>query len=125
MKNIDKTTLQMTVETMKKIDPYYKGVRIKVIFDEFIKLYPEFSSKRYDSFSADLAYHCINIRSRFPDYKNKKQKYVWQSNPLFYRIYTGIYRLLKEDEIKLFKKAIDKDLPLIYEDEYTIEELEK
>jgi len=117
----------MTVETLKKMDPNYKGIRLKDIYDNFIKLFPEQSSKTYNSFQADLAYHCINMRSRFYNQKNIKRNPddSWWKNPLFYRITRGIFKLLKEDEIKLFKKALDKDLPLIYKDEYTIGELKR
>ena len=49
MENIYETTWQKTVKTLKEIDPNYRGVRLKDIYDNFIKLFPEHSSKTYNS----------------------------------------------------------------------------
>ncbi|MCK4966477.1 DUF91 domain-containing protein [bacterium] len=116
-------TWEMTVKVLKKIDLNYNGVKSKSIYNEFVKMFPQYSTKSKESFNADLNYHCINMRSRFPDPRNKRIKCAWQNNPLFYRISKGFYRLLKDDEKKLFKKALELNLPIIYEEEYTIKEL--
>ena len=77
------------------------------------------------SFDAIVAYHTINIRLRFwnPNNKDKDQKRDWKKRPEFYCEERGWYRLLSDEEKKIFLKLVDIDHPIIYKDKPSINEI--
>jgi hypothetical protein len=74
---------------------------------------------------ATLNFHCINLRSRFPDPNDKQKKEAdWLNNPLFKRVGYGRYMLLSPKEIACFFRNVKANNPLIYEDEYDVDDLD-
>ncbi|GAI06686.1 unnamed protein product [marine sediment metagenome] len=79
-----------------------------------------------DGLDATLNYHTINMRSRFRDIINKDKNnnnIEWKTEPYFYWVDRGIYRLLKSDEKEIFKIAVENDLDIIYKDFYSMYQL--
>src|SRR5205085_1623037 len=50
------------------------------------------------SFDATVNYHCINMRSRFPDARNPHKPAYWLARPIFKRVARARYMLLSEEE---------------------------
>lgn len=75
------------------------------------------------SFDATINYHCINMRSRFPDSRDKQKPAYWLSRPVFKRVAHARYMLLSPNEIALFHQHVETGHPLIYADEYDVADL--
>jgi hypothetical protein len=73
-----------------------------------------------DSFDATVNYHCINMRSRFPDVRNRKKPAYWLTHPVFKRVARAQYMLLSADELARFNRCVKAELQVIYEDEYDV-----
>lgn len=79
-----------------------------------------------DGLDAILNYHTINMRSRLKDINNKDRNnkdVEWKTEPYFYWVERGIYRLLKSDEKEIFKIAVENEIDIIYKDFYSINQL--
>jgi TIR domain len=76
-----------------------------------------------NSFDAAINYHCINMRSRFPDPRHKQKLASWLSRPLFKRVARARYMLLSPDEISLFHQRVKEGDPRVYEDEFVVDDL--
>lgn len=116
---------KMAVRAVNELGGNERCISLKSIINKIYHLYPETHEKSENTIGAVINYHCINMRSRFPDPRKKKKKAVWITNPLFYRCGRGKYRALAEDEIASFKKALEQRHTIVYKDEYTIEALHK
>ena len=116
------TLWEMCVNAIRKLGGDNRCVRLKEIIEKVYLMYPETSSAS-DAISAELNYHTINMQSRFPNPANPRAQASWMKVPRFYRCEVGMYRLLNEDEIKLFEQALKRDCEVIFKSEYTIDEL--
>lgn len=76
-----------------------------------------------DSFSATIAYHTINMRSRFLDFRQKEITAPWLTRPLFKRVAYGKYMLLSPAELALFRRLVDAGDARIYQDEFDLADL--
>ncbi len=76
-----------------------------------------------DSFGATLNYHTINMRSRFPEPRNKQQFTSWLTRPLFKRVAYGQYMLLSPEDLAHFRRLVEAGDPRIYADEYDLGDL--
>jgi hypothetical protein len=72
------------------------------------------------SFDATVNYHCINMRSRFPDTNDKHKQAYWLMRPVFKRVARARYMLLSAEEIAWFKERAAADDPVIFADEYDV-----
>jgi hypothetical protein len=75
------------------------------------------------SFDATVNYHCINMRSRFPDAHNPRKPAYWLARPIFKRVARARYMLLSEEEIALFRRCVEEGNPLVYAEEYDVADL--
>jgi hypothetical protein len=63
------------------------------------------------------------MRSRFPDPADKQKPASWLSKPVFKRVERARYMLLSDEEIAWFHRCVEKNHPLVYEDEYDVANL--
>jgi hypothetical protein len=117
-----KRIIDLLVEAAKNLGAESFGVSLKAIRDRAMELDVEGNYKE-SSFDAELNYHTVNMRSRFPKPpdKNRTGPAPWKDEPYFYRIERGIYKLLSEDDKRIFKKAVEMDLDIVYKDDYEFE----
>ena len=62
------------------------------------------------------------MRSRFFSIKEKEQgaSAQWKKEPYFYRTAPGFYRLLSEEDKRVFNLALKHNLEIVFKDEYPI-----
>ena len=89
------------------------------------QIHPTLRVTSDDSLAATIAYHTVNMRSRFPNAGDPHKVASWMSEPRFYRTRPGYYRLLTSEEQQVFKDAIAKQVPLVFSDEWTLAELRR
>lgn len=75
------------------------------------------------SFDATVNYHCVNMRSRFPDASNPRKPAYWLTQPVFKRVARARYMLLSADEVAAFRRLVAADDPAIYAEEYDAADL--
>jgi hypothetical protein len=122
--NPEERLITLIVSVARKIGADHKEVSLKEIRETYEGAYPHIGKgKAPGSLDATLNYHCINMKSRFPDPRDKKRKTYWQEEPFFKRVSRGRYMLLSKDEIVRFRKCLEADHPLVYEDDYDVAEL--
>lgn len=122
-----KRQIDLLVEVSKILGADIKGIELSRIIKQAMKMDSEHRFNSEDGMAATLNYHTINMRSRFikPQIKDRNISADWKTEPYFYRIEKGIYGLLSEEEKDLFKKAIEKEIELVYRDEFTLFQLKK
>ena len=100
--------IDLLVEAAKSLRADQKSVALMNIRKKAMKLDKQNSFNSEDGLDAELSYHTVNMRSRFINSidRDKNSFPAWKSEPFFYRVDRGIYKLLTEDEKKLFKTAI-------------------
>lgn len=90
----------------------------------FLRAYPGIGKgASRESFTATVTYHCINMRSRFPDAGNRRKPAYWLSRPTFKRVQRGRYMLLSQAEIALFQRCLACQSPLVYAGDYEVADL--
>jgi hypothetical protein len=75
------------------------------------------------SFDATINYHCINMRSRFPDARNRHRSAYWLTRPVFKRVARARYMLLSEEDLARFRCHVAADDPLVFADEFDVADL--
>ncbi len=99
-------------------------VSLRDLHTTYLGAYPGISKGNfYDSFAATVNFYTINMRSRFPDHKDRRKPASWLSQPTFKRVARGQYMLLSEDEIDRFLQCVAQNDPMVYEDEYDVADL--
>jgi len=118
LRDIDKL-----VETAKSF--FNNNFTLQQLLREARNKFPELKEKSNDSLAATMNYHCVNMQSRFQKPNNPKASADWMKKPYFYRIGRGTYRLLTKEEQELVLEAIKRDISLVYQREWYIEDLKK
>lgn len=99
-------------------------VSLTELYDAYMRAYPGIGKgTTRGSFDATVNFHCINMRSRFPDVADKRRRAYWLSRPAFKRVARARYMLLSSEEIARFRHCVETNNPLIYEDEYEVADL--
>ena len=114
--------IDLIVEAARSLIAEYQPVQLCKIKNKAINMDKEHSYKE-SSYDAELNYHTINMKSRYFDKKEKipGMAATWKREPYFYRTSPGFYRLLTEEDKKVFYLALNNDLDIIYKDEYPLE----
>jgi len=87
--------IDMIVVSARQAGALHAPVKLSGLFDAFRRAFPTATTgQTAESFSAQLCYHCINMRSRFPDPQNRRAAADWLRKPRFKRIGRGTYMLL-------------------------------
>jgi len=117
--------IDLLVEAAELLDARNNNVELWRIRKKAMDMDKENKYNSEDGLDATLNYHTINMRSRFRDIINKDRNnnIEWKTEPYFYWVERGIYRLLKSDEKEIFKIAVDNNLDIIYKDFYTLNQL--
>lgn len=110
------------LKAAKELGAEKKPISVDSIVKKTQEIMKEKRSSR-ESLAASLYFYTINMQSRFPDPRNPKKKAPWMLEPYFVREKGSMYRLLNELEKENVKKAVDRNLDIIYSSEYSIEEL--
>jgi hypothetical protein len=99
-------------------------VSLVELHDAYMRAYPGVGKgTTRGSFDATANYHCINMRSRFPDANDRHEAAYWLSQPAFKRVARARYMLLSAEEIAQFRRCVEQDRPLVYADEYDVADL--
>ncbi len=118
------TIIDLSIDVAHKIGANHHPVSLRELHDAYRNANPGISKgATLDSFGATINYHTINMRSRFPDPKNKQKQASWKSRPVFKRVTYSQYMLLSPDELRLFQPRVEEGDPRIYRDEYDIDDL--
>ncbi|EFH88942.1 hypothetical protein [Ktedonobacter racemifer] len=116
--------VDLIIEVAGKIGADRRPVSLTELYEAYIQTNPGIGKGgTRGSFDATLNYHCINMRSRFPDIKDKKKSAYWLSKPAFKRVKRAYYMLLSTEEIAQFHRCVEVDSPLVYMDEYNVDDL--
>ena len=100
------------------------AVSLPELYNAYLRAYPGIGKgTTRGSFDATVNYHCVNMRSRFPDANNRRKSAYWLTRPAFKRTARARYMLLSPDELGWFRRCIEENHPLIYEDEYEVADL--
>ena len=106
------------------VDAHHHPASLPELHEAFLRAYPGIGKgETRGSFDATLNYHCINMRSRFPAPANKQRPASWLSRPVFKRVERARYMLLSDEEIARFRRCVEANRPLVYEDEYDVADL--
>jgi hypothetical protein len=90
----------------------------------YLRAYPGIGKgKTSDGFAAKVNRHTINMRSRFPDRKDRQKPVPWLWQPTFKRVAREPYMLLSDEEIARFRRCVAQNDPMVYEDEYDVDKL--
>jgi hypothetical protein len=111
--------IDILVEAARKSGAESFDISLKTIRDLATKLDSEGNHKE-SSYDSELNYHTVNMKSRFtnPLDKNRFGPARWKDEPYFYKVGRGQYRLLTEDDKKIFKEAIKQNLDIVFEKDY-------
>lgn len=114
--------INLIVEAAKILNAEYQPVQLSSVREKVLSLDRKQRYKE-SSYNAELNYHTINMKSRFFDKKEKESGAAarWKSEPYFYRTSPGFYRLLSDEDKRIFNLALKNDLDIVYKDEYTLE----
>jgi len=118
--------IDLLVNAAETLDAKYSDTELSKIRRKAMSMDKENIFNSEDGLDAILNYHTINMRSRFRDIVNKDKnndKVEWKKEPYFLWVERGVHRLLKDDEIEIFKIAVDNDLDIIYKDFYLLSQL--
>ncbi len=76
------TVNNLTVQVAKRLGADHRPVSIAELHRAYLRDYPNVTVGRsIDSFAATLAYHCINMRSRFPNIRDRRAPADWLKRP--------------------------------------------
>jgi hypothetical protein len=113
------TMIDLGIEAARKLRADRHSVSVTDLHTVYLRDNPGIEKGRtIDSFSTTIAYHTINMHSRFPDPAHKQKLTLWLSRPVFKRVAYGQYMLLSPEELALFRRLVEVGDPRIYEDEY-------
>ena len=114
--------IDLIVEAAISLNAEYQAVQLCNIRKKAINLDKE-SRYKESSYGAELNYHTINMKSRFFNEKEKEPGVSarWKNEPYFYRVEPRFYKLLSEEDKRVFYLALNNDLDIVYKDEYPLE----
>lgn len=118
------TIISLAIAAARALGADHHAVSLAALHAAYLKTNPDIKvGKTPNSFANILAFHTINMRSRFFYPNDKRKSADWLTRPVFKRIAYGQYMLLSDDEIRLFRQRVEEDDPRIYQDEYDINDL--
>jgi hypothetical protein len=121
---INRNLIDLIVDSARHIGADRRPVSLTDLYNAYRQAFPGVvKGASRGSFDATVNYHCINMRSRFPDANDKRKSATWLSRPVFKRVARAQYMLLTDEEISRFQRAVDRGDPLVYADEYDVAEL--
>ncbi len=121
---VNRNLIDLIVEVARRIGADRRPVSLTELYNAYRQAYPGVGKgSARGSFDATVNYHCINMRSRFPDVNDRRKLAYWLSRPAFKRVARGRYMLLSDDEISRFQWSVAEDHPLVYADDYDIADL--
>lgn len=113
--------IDLIVQVAASIGAEQRPVEIRELHDAYLRAFPGIGKGTTPgSFAATINYHCINMRSRFPDNSDHRKPAYWLSRPVFKRVARARYMLLSPDEIAWFNARQEADDPVIYQEEYDV-----
>jgi hypothetical protein len=120
--------IDLIVKVAHQMNADRQPVSLSQLHNAYLQAYPGIGKGNTpDSFSATINFYTINMRSRFPDIRDKRKQAAWLLKPTFKRVGRGQYMLLSSAEIARFKKSVeradDTDDPQIYHDNYDVDAL--
>jgi hypothetical protein len=121
---VNRNLIDLIAESARHIGADRRPVSLTDLYNAYRQTYPGVvKGATRGSFDATVNYHCINMRSRFPDVSDKRKSANWLSRPIFKRVSRAQYMLLSDDEIMRFHHAVAKDASIVYTDEYDVDKL--
>ncbi len=121
---VNRNLIDLIVEAATRIGADRQAVSLTELYNAYRNAYPGVGKgSTRGSFDATVNYHCINMRSRFPDANNRRKAAYWLSRPAFKRVARGRYMLLSDDEMSGFQRSVAEDHPLVYADDYDVADL--
>ncbi len=122
--NAKRTLIDLITKVAYEIGADQHPVSLADLHTAYLRAYPGIGKGvTRGSFDATINYHCINMRSRFPNSRDKQKPAYWLSHPVFKRVAHARYMLLSPDEVALFHQRVEAGHPLIYADEYDVTDL--
>jgi hypothetical protein len=95
------------------------SVTLEDLHAAYLRAYPGIGKgETRASLDATMNYHCINMRSRFPDASQKQKRADWNTRPVFKRVRRAQYMLLSLEEVEAFHFLLERNYPNVYADEY-------
>jgi hypothetical protein len=114
-----RTIIDLVMPVASGIGADRHSVSLEDLHEAYLRAYPGIGKGvTRDSFAATISYHCINMRSRFPDASQKQKRADWITRPVFKRVGWGQYMLLSPEELEAFHFLWERNHPGIYADEY-------
>src|SRR5437868_6111270 len=111
-----KSLIDLIVQTANKQGAHHHPVSVTALHSAYLDDNPSTTVGRsVASFAATLAFHCINMRARFPNGTDKSAQAPFLRRPLFKRESYGQYMLLSKEEIARFKACVAQGHPLVYQ----------
>ncbi len=121
---VNRNMIDLIVESAHHIGADRRPISLTDLYNAYRQVYPGVvKGATRGSFDATLNYHCINMRSRFPNVSNRRKPANWLSRPVFKRVARAQYMLLSNEEIARFHHAVEEDNPVVYADEYDVADL--
>jgi hypothetical protein len=121
---VNRNLIDLIAESARHIGADRRPVSLIDLYNAYRQTYPGVvKGATRGSFDATVNYHCINMRSRFPDASDKRKPANWLSRPIFKRVARAQYMLLSDDEIIRFHRGVAQDDSIVYDDEYDIGDL--
>ena len=116
--------IDLIVEVARRMGADQHPVSLADLRNAYLRAYPGIGKgTTSESFGAKVNWYTINMRSRFPDRKDRQKPAPWLSQPSFKRVARGRYMLLSDEEIARFRRCVAQNDPMVYEDEYDVDKL--
>jgi len=121
---VNRNMIDLIVEAARQIGADRWPMSLTDLYNAYRQAYPGIGKgATRGSFDATVNYHCINMRSRFPDTNDRRKPAYWLSRPVFKRVARAQYMLLSNEELAHFRAAVENDNPLVYEDQFDLADL--
>ena len=116
--------IDLIVEVARRMGADQHPVSLADLRNAYLRAYPGIGKgKTCESFGTKVNWYTINMRSRFPDHKDRQKPAAWLWQPSFKRVARGRYMLLSDEEIARFRRCVAQNDPMVYEDEYDVDKL--
>jgi hypothetical protein len=120
-----RTVIERAALVARRLGADQRPVGISDLHATYLATYPGIEKgKARDSFAASVNFHTVNVPSRFFYRDDRYKRAPWNVQPVFHRVARGQYMLLTEVQKEHFRKALADENPLVFEDEYGIDDLE-
>ncbi len=121
---VNRNLIDLIMDVATQIGADRRPVSLTELYNAYRQAYPGIGKgNARGSFDATVNYHCINMRSRFPDASDRRKPAYWLARPTFKRVARGRYMLLSDDEIRRFQRSVAEDSPMVYADDYDVADL--